>query len=127
MTEQEIFNKVYTHLLTQGRKARTPNGHSCAYRGQGVYKGTSCAVGCLIPDEMYSARIESATVFQALGGSIGSAAIVLRRVLTDLGLDRHRELLQALQRIHDDYEPGNWAECLSNLAKVRNLTIPELP
>lgn len=51
MNHQEVFTKVATHLLKQGRRAlfAEKNGfRSCAYRGD---NGTKCAVGCLIKDE----------------------------------------------------------------------------
>lgn len=57
MTLREVFDKVKTHLLTQGKRAMLPGGYACAYRGAG---GTKCAVGCLILDEAYDHRMEGA-------------------------------------------------------------------
>lgn len=53
LTNQEIFDKVSTHLFSQG--VRSINGTECAYRG---VSGTSCAVGCLIEDDEYSKDME---------------------------------------------------------------------
>lgn len=50
---QEVFNKVVRHLLTQKQKARV--GTTCMYK---TPEGLKCAVGCLIPDELYSQDIE---------------------------------------------------------------------
>jgi hypothetical protein len=53
MTLQETFDKVCVHLLTQLQKSvfLDSNGSmACAYRGP---NGLKCAVGCLIPDELY--------------------------------------------------------------------------
>ena len=54
MTLQEIFDKVAVHLLTQQERSETCGG--CAYRGE---RGLMCAVGCLIPDELYDSSMES--------------------------------------------------------------------
>lgn len=59
MTNQEIFDKVADHLIKQGRKSiRENTSRYCMYRGA---DGTMCAVGCLIPDELYSADMEDLT------------------------------------------------------------------
>lgn len=56
-THQQIFEQVVTHLLTQKIRAISAGGN-CVYRA-----GTSkCAVGCLIPDDIYDPLIEGRTV-----------------------------------------------------------------
>lgn len=63
MTTQETFDTVFRHLVKQGRRSMTTQAsygenrdtERCSYRGKG---GTSCAIGCLIPDELYSPDIE---------------------------------------------------------------------
>jgi hypothetical protein len=57
MDKQAIFDKVTTHLLEQGRPAM--NEHGCAYRGE---DGTKCAIGCLIPDDLYMPAFEEKSV-----------------------------------------------------------------
>lgn len=57
MDAQEIFNKVATHLFTQGSPSLTLNG--CAYRGDG---GNKCAAGPLIPDKIYRSGMEGLNV-----------------------------------------------------------------
>lgn len=49
MEKQEIFDKVYDALLKQGVASIDSNG-SCMYRGP---NGTKCAIGHLIPDELF--------------------------------------------------------------------------
>ncbi len=106
LTRQEIFTKVKTHLLKQGKKSWLFG--ACAYRGE---DGTSCAVGCLIPDELYSPNLE--------GEGVTSPAF-------DLLFERssgwnvhftHRDLLLKLQYIHDNHPPRCWAMSLSRLAE----------
>ena len=53
MPPQEIFDTVATHLFTQGRRAF--DGVGCVYR---TPEGLSCAVGCLIPDDLYAPEME---------------------------------------------------------------------
>lgn len=53
MEAQQIFETVSKHLFHQGVQSTSQIG--CAYRGD---NGTSCAVGCLIPDEGYSPGME---------------------------------------------------------------------
>lgn len=57
MTNQELFDRVARHLIQQGRPAT--DGAGCRYR---VFQpdGTvlKCAIGCLIPDHVYTRSLE---------------------------------------------------------------------
>jgi hypothetical protein len=88
MTRQEIFNKVADHLLTQGKPALFDEIGDCAYRGQ---DGSMCAVGCLIPDELYTPEMELKSVDTLLNAEF---------VLPGFFYDNYT-LLSDLQRIHD--------------------------
>ena len=56
MNQQEIFDKVATHLIAQGKQSlMISNDEACAYRGT---NGNMCAAGCLIPDDEYSPEFE---------------------------------------------------------------------
>lgn len=125
MTNQEIFDKVRTHLLTQ-RTAAVHEG-SCAYRA-----GTkACAVGALIPDALYTPEIEGKSV----GSIINSqklASVLLQAGFTP---DQH-PLLRDLQRVHDrlmpratdEPHPDPMARALCGLRLVaaqHNLACPE--
>ena len=55
MTPQEIFDTVAEHLAKQGHPALSGYKGSCMYRNK---NGESCAVGCLIPDEMYDPKMD---------------------------------------------------------------------
>lgn len=108
MTEQEVFDKVKAHLLQQNSKA--------LYKGSGgVYKaedGKKCAVGCLIPDELYEERFEGLGVLTLLQESTK-----LRELFE--GVDT--VLLMDLMLIHDTKDPIDWPECLNNLAEAHAL------
>jgi hypothetical protein len=95
MTDQEVFDYVSTFLLKQGvpSKDLTQKNQPCLYRGP---NGTKCAVGCLIPDELYDPVMESMPVV-----SFGK----FPDVYAMLGLGKHSRysLLAALQLSHDWY------------------------
>ena len=105
MTEQEIFDTVLAHLRKQG-KASTNHLNGCRYRGEG---GTACAVGCLIPEELYDPVIEGLVVEQLLGAdSLPSGdkshahkiLPIIARIEGRLGAE-HLKLLKELQDAHD--------------------------
>lgn len=120
MTIQEIFDKVATHLLTQMKISTGRISHdlpvACKYRGD---NGLMCAVGCLIPDELYDPVIEGLNSF-ALFGSVPK---LKHAILSD---DAHSAILQLnlirdLQEIHDLREVPTWKDALVRLAKVHGL------
>lgn len=90
MKKQETFEFVARHLFTQGVKAVDPAHGRCMYRGQNK---TTCAVGCLIPDEVYETSMENRRVL-SLMSSFGD---VLPKFFS-----RQIDLLGALQAVHDD-------------------------
>lgn len=89
MTKQELFDKVATHLLKQRRVSRLTNSGSCAYRG---VEGTSCAIGCLIPDELYEKNMEGSSI---------RILMMHRPDIQELIGKGNVELASRLQRIHD--------------------------
>lgn len=98
MTNQEVFDTVVALLRKQGAKSMSMDQKSkefaqCAYRGP---NGMKCAVGCLIPDDMYDPKIE--------GCSANSGTIVF--ILNKLGIDQ--QLASELQTIHDIKNVSNW-------------------
>lgn len=86
---QEVFNLVVNHLFTQGRPAYDGN-RGCMYR---THDGLRCAVGVLIPDDLYDSSFEmnkSDTIIQELFDA-------------DLADWReHAALLLDLQMVHDN-------------------------
>lgn len=109
MNAQEIFDTVIHHLLRQGVPSRRDS--ACLYRGP---NGTSCAVGCLIPDEMYNADMDRADMSNGLTS--------IRSILPKYTFPEyfHAEvfLLGALQRFHDSYDPGEEI-VFNNIFKAR--------
>lgn len=94
MTNQEIFDKVTKHLLTQ--KIAAMVGTGCAYRAG----ARSCAVGALIPDDLYTPEIEGKSVGSSINGQ------QLASVLIQAGFTSDQfSLLRDLQRVHDRLMP----------------------
>lgn len=120
MNNQEVFDKVVTHLRTQNRPSFEDH-EGCMYRGPG---GTMCAVGCLIPDNVYDAAMERE----------GVQAKVVSQVLKTLGFTGPQiNLLGVLQKEHDAWATkgdGTWGadqeEAFANVAKNYELTMTEI-
>lgn len=93
MDNQQFFDKTVAFLRTQGEAAVTANG-ACRYRtSPSEDRVLMCAVGCHIPDNVYSSGFE------------GVSASELLRVSNDVcalfgGVDR--ALIEAMQLAHDD-------------------------
>lgn len=115
MNTQEAFTTVARHLLSQKERALKSNPNNplspiCAYRTE---DGKKCAVGCLIPDELYLKEMEDLPV---------------RRLILDfpsiaqLFKDVDGSLLKKLQYLHDDpIETPYWAIQLRHFAEEFNL------
>jgi hypothetical protein len=122
MTKQEIFDKVSKHLLTQGRKAvRADDSDLCCYlmkldNGQ-VLK---CAIGCLIPDELYDPKIEFKMSDDELVRSILLSAGVVSEAEPNLAF------LNGLQSVHDHNEPYEWPWALAKFAEKHGLKFVEV-
>lgn len=128
--KQEIFNEVYTKLVKQGAPS-IENG-VCRYRGP---NNTRCAVGWLIPDEEYQETFEAKGVVTVAREEIEEGP--LRKFLWE-----NQEFLEELQKAHDslleygysdypaDLKPESWLEkwkgAMSGIAKMHNLTIPNV-
>ncbi|RWB08804.1 MAG: hypothetical protein EOQ39_18675 [Mesorhizobium sp.] len=105
MTNQDIFDKVAAHLLTQNAQAREPISGHCAYRGA---NSMVCAVGCLIPDDKYYPEME------------GKGPSDLHEVY-GLFPDESIDLLNELQMVHDHYDTHEWKDQLYAVARKFDL------
>ena len=122
MTKQSIFNQVWKHFVTNNQPLSYSNGQ-CKYRGD---QGAKCAVGLLIPDDIYYPALEGATVTSSK----------MFPVLRLLGLSDHIVFLNELQDAHDDValdygdadEPGRTAtlkNSLMDIALAQGLSCPD--
>lgn len=121
-TKQEIFDKVATHLLRQGARSVDDFG-DCMYRGE---FGRMCAVGCLIPDQCYSTKIEMQIVqpVAELRDEKNDNARAMADALECAGIadDALIPLLRDLQRLHDNADVDEWEAELSEVAENHRLT-----
>lgn len=102
---REIFEKVKTHLLKQMKKSCDANERVCLYRSP---EGLSCAIGCLINDEVYSSNLEHA--------STGSPKV--HRALKNSGIKVELlsfSILPMLQAVHDNHPSEHWKERLDEI------------
>jgi len=102
-TEQEVFDQVATHLLTQGQKCQDFDDDMnpiCVYRNS---DGQSCAAGCLIGFGEYRGEVFEGKSWRVL-------------VEDNLASKNHTELIARLQSIHDNISVRTWYKCLKDVA-----------
>lgn len=106
--KQRTYDIVVAHLRKQNAQSFDADngGTRCAYRGT---CGLRCAVGALIPDELYTAEFEGLAVYE--GG--------VQTLMRDLGYDI--PLLAALQSMHDWHTPNEWEAELAVIAEYHDL------
>ena len=110
MTDQELFDTVTTHLLTQNARS-VGNCGDCRYYGT---NGRKCAIGCLIPEDKYVPSME--------GAPIDSREI---REATGITTARQVDLAIQLQDVHDAYGVKQWRDTLQKVANHYELTFKE--
>ncbi len=112
-TKQQTFDKVKTHLMEQQKKALSLS-NTCCYRAA---DGSKCAVGCLIPDELYSRDLEGYSVWSHDYNTLKGPT----HLMVQLGHDLL--LLRDLQECHDSYDVSEWPKRLSDIASKHSLTL----
>lgn len=107
MNPQEIFDKVATHLIAQGKQSLDYDGRArgCAYRGD---DGTMCAAGCLIPDDEYAPEFEGIP-WDGIAKDVPSFANATFEV---------HSLIYSLQLVHDDENYWETPETLKDALRV---------
>lgn len=101
---QEVFDQVARHLLTQKKVSRKEvftfwqHRKICAYRGE---DGLKCAAGCLIADDEYYEEMEG----------VGWSALASKNLL-----NKHKNVIDRLQFIHDRVPISSWKFELLNFA-----------
>lgn len=126
MNRQELFNKAATHLLKQNKQALADEPDpGCQYRAS---NGLTCAIGCLIPDELYDPLIENNTVIYLFGADVAPndkhrLPDNIVKKFKDYFNPSHSDILflTKLQELHDYAEPYAWSENLRKFANTYNL------
>jgi len=110
MEAQVLFDRVVAHLLTQNAKAlAVEDGTACLYRAP---DGMRCAVGGVLPDSLYTPRLEDKAVEQVMH--------LYPEIMAYFG-EENMLLLNRLQRLHDKYDVSNWRAGLIEIAKEHGL------
>ena len=84
MMKQEMYDVVCAHLAQQRCRSLRQGDEYCAYRGK---NGRMCAVGCLIPDDLYDPSIEGEVVYHS-----GIVGLLLDRIGVDVNFARRMQL-----------------------------------
>jgi hypothetical protein len=115
-TLQEIFDRVATHLLTQGKRA-VGSESECRYRTEA---GLMCAIGCLIEPKLYSPGMEKKSLRNiAVHGPVSqSLGLSAKEFIND---GPYFELLDTLRIVHDHGAIKEWKADLKELAADRGL------
>jgi hypothetical protein len=108
MNQQEIFDAVTQHLLTQNAQARA--GGRCVYRGK---NGLRCAIGGILPDLLYVPSMEGRTALSLMEN--------YPKVAEYFGAD-NTQFLDGLQEVHDLFSPQDWRSELAVIAAYNGLT-----
>jgi hypothetical protein len=111
-SKQSLFDFISNHLLRQGKKSR--DDISCLYRGPG---GQKCAVGCVIPDELYSVAMERNSTVPLIVLSASNGYKLPWYII------RYRNFLEEFQAIHDGKKNFEWKELLIELGQRHKLDV----
>jgi len=112
-TQQEIYDTVMNHLWKQGKIAY--ENSACRYRTE---DGSKCAVGCLIPDNLYNNLFESSGVHGVIATLLDTPKFQISPYDELLDFFKRNEIfLSVIQRdLHDDFmnlgSPGPYREWL---------------
>ena len=105
--KRKVFEQVKAHLLEQN--ARSEIDRTCMYRGD---NGKTCAIGCLIWNKHYAAKLEM------LGSSEPDVVAALSKSGVDMDEPKMLELLESLQYTHDAWTEDEWREELDVVERV---------
>lgn len=114
LTEQQAFDYVVNFLRKQGVKSLREdiNSDMCLYRG---IKGRKCALGALMPDEVYDINLENLAAEQLVELCRSKTRSVYGKLVIDnvdhpfwVWLQEHAGLMGRLQNAHDCFSASVW-------------------
>jgi len=112
MDKQAIFDQVKHHLLAQNALALDDD--DCVYRAP---DGRRCAIGALIPDDLYHEEME--------GEGFNNECFTSVRNYLGVNGPNDMTFLDNLRRIHDDVEVRDWEYALTAFAARYGLKYAE--
>ncbi|HKR40089.1 MAG TPA: hypothetical protein VJU59_10515 [Paraburkholderia sp.] len=113
---QDVFDIAAWHLLRQHSQAIAPGTSKCMYRAP---DGKRCAVGWLMPDDVYSRSLEFFSVRDLASMMLDSTRHEYHAFAAFL--IRHMVLLSDLQHMHDSNPPVQWPARLRVIAHQNDL------
>lgn len=119
MSLETVINDIATHLATQ--KKRSADGHGCCYRDG---DGNMCAIGALIPNELYNTDIERMSVSGLTHNAnpYGSITEHLLSLAPEVPTEKLRTVFKGIQEFHDLH----WAHSTYTVANGVTVTYHEL-
>lgn len=120
---------IAEHLLTQKAKAiSADNFDACRYKEVDWHDGTvtKCAIGCLIPDHLYSKDIEGDSASGLLTRRDVDPELLRHIFPNDLTFEVGKIFLQQLQKVHDAMDISEWPRFLWFIAVTFSLNTWEL-
>ena len=114
MDTQQAFDISVKHLRKQGCRSRVKGGSiTCRYRIP--ENNLKCAVGALIPDELYQESFEGKGIVRVM-----ETFAEINKLFENVNF----LLLEDLQNIHDNYAVTYWERKWEELSIVYGLTMP---
>jgi hypothetical protein len=110
ITKQQIFDRAVEHLRQQRAQSIDPKTSVCLYRGP---DGLKCAIGALIPDELYQPEME---------GLLADEIVKRYPTLASLFSPDSPSLLNSLQHMHDFWRLSDWEEGFAEIATEYRLS-----
>lgn len=106
MNRQEVFDTVYKHLVSQKKISAIAIDQEkvCRYR---TSNGDKCAIGCLIPDELYDSIIEGYEVTSKI------VVDVVKKIYPDV-TKQDLFFLKDLQNVHDTLDDNLFFHLILN-------------
>ena len=114
----QMIKDIAAHLAKQ--RQRSVRGSGCVYRTG--YTGKMCAVGCLIPDELYTLRMEGRGV-RIMLDEFPEVATHIRERYSDVKPHHLVPILVAAQEFHDS---GEYSLTLKSLAALPDDELAEV-
>lgn len=109
---QQVVAQMADHLATQRSRSADERGN-CQYRSQ---NGCKCAVGFLIPDDLYTHSIEDVNIDAVIDDEAGECRDIsdhLHSLMPGLHTHQVREVLSGAQLYHDRGQPICGLPCYS--------------
>lgn len=121
LNKQQVFDKIWQYFIVE-KHPQSGNLFGCYYRSK---EGNKCAIGCLIPDEMYLPEFDSQEASTAVDDLMTSSPIFKKTLeqIIDFKEDAMLIFLNSMQTCHDVYFE-KLEESLRDAAFIYDLSVP---